>query len=582
MNPSARIIALLMSIAVLISSFIACGKDENTIIDDSIDNSDVLKDDPVTEADETEDDAQEKEDDAQEKEDVFEIVYPSVSVSSLKFELTDKDLEEYKGKLMETKRLFNKSEGVSEDEFRGALYELLSLEAAMQTQRDIAYIQYHYDMSDSVAWDHYLYAYNLHDDANDLFWAFYNESKKSDSHLLAVFKQVVQKEFKGNLVSTVPSADSYADEMTALEGEYNSLKNSGASDEKMFNVYKEYMVAAYGYATSSNTANYYEYANKYIYYRNDTSVQRKALRQYVKEYLVPLYRQLRDKSKAYDSQLALVEYALSNEYVYGEYNSFGENYLIDYFSSLPSTSCAAMTGAFEKDRVLIGDRDNSYNSAMVHTVGNTPICYFHQSKTTLDTMAHEIGHYYAHIIADRTYCSLDLRETHSTANTMLLYSYLSDKLDTKAFTSAEIYMVSNWLYQTISSVIKDEFDEMIYARDPSTLTLEDFESIMGQLIDKYDVRDLSNNIGNQLMTYWRRLGIIYPMSNYCYATAMISALQIYIISKDNYFAASEMYKTIVEDVGDQEDFLLTIVTAGLTTPYDEQTYIKLNELKNLY
>ena len=176
MNPSARIIALLMSIAVLISSFIACGKDENTIIDDSIDNSDVLKDDPVTDADETEDDAQEKEDDAQEKEDVFEIVYPSVSVSSLKFELTDKDLEEYKGKLMETKRLFNKSEGVSEDEFRGALYELLSLEAAMQTQRDIAYIQYHYDMSDSVAWDHYLYAYNLHDDANDLFWAFYNES----------------------------------------------------------------------------------------------------------------------------------------------------------------------------------------------------------------------------------------------------------------------------------------------------------------------------------------------------------------------------------------------------------------------
>ena len=512
----------------------------------------------------------------------FEIVYPSVAVSSLEFDLDDEDLEVFKNKLSDVKKMFEKKKGVKEDEFRHAIYELLSLKANVETQRDIAYIQYYYNTSNTKAWDNYLYAYDMHNEVHDLFWAFYNESKYEENELAEVFKDVIAQEYKGNLVSVQPSADAYAYEMETLEKEYDSLRSSNASDTKIFYTYRKYMIAAYKYAKASSAENYYEYAREHMYYRNDTAEQRNALRQYTKEYLVPLYKALSAKSQAYDRTLSATERNLSDQYLSGKYDSFDEDYLFDYFSSLPKSSSQAMTDAFEKDRVLIGDKSNSYNHAMVYRIGNTPICYFHKSKTTLDTMSHELGHYYAAVVGDSTYYSYNLKETHSTANTMLLYSYLSEKLNNKAFTSAELYMISNWVYQTISSVIRDEFDEKIYTSNPSVLNLEDIESIMSDLIDEYGVRSMSTSLPNQLMTYWRRLGIAYPMSNYCYATAYVAALQIYINSKDDYAGATEMYRKIVEEPEGEGDFISTIVKAGLTTPYDEQTYIKIKKLTEIH
>jgi hypothetical protein len=101
---------------------------------------------------------------------------------------------------------------------------------------------------------------------------------------------------------------------------------------------------------------------------------------------------------------------------------------------------------------------------------------------------------------------------------------------------------------------------------------------MSELIDEYGVGGLTGSIRNQLMTYWRRLGIVYPTSNYCYAAAGIAALQIYMKSKTDYSAACEIYRRIVEEPQDGGNFLSTIVNAGLTSPYDEQTYVKLQKL----
>lgn len=570
MKKTIQIIALFLSIVLIVFPCISCTKN---------DPESTLNGAPPEGLGQT---ASDQANGGSEKRYVFEVVYPLVSVSSLSFTLTDAHFTEYESKLLAAKSLFDKNEEGSDAAFKHALYELLSLQAKMDTQRDIAYIQYYYDMSDSVAWENYLYAYRLYDDAHDLFWDFYHEAQGKENHLLAVFEEVIQREYQGNLISVTPEADTYAYQMEVLEQEYNSLKNSGASDEKMFAAYKKYMQAAYGYAVSSGADHYYEYAHKNIDYRNDTAAQRDLLREYVKEYLVPLCRELRAKSKLYDQQLSRAEVTLSNQYLYSPYDSFSSDHLTDYFSSLSRSSGEAMKGAFEKDRVLIGEGDHSYNHAMVMMVGNTPICYFHEDRTTLETMSHELGHYYAHEVGDTTYASLDLRETHSTANTMLLYSYLSDTLNSKAFTAAELYMAYNWTYQIITSVIKDEFDERIYSSHPLMLKQADFERIMRELIAEYQVSDLSNGVVDQLMTYWRRNGIVYPMSNYCYATANIAAFQIYLKSKDDYAAASEIYRKIVEEPENGGDFLLTLSKAGLKTPYEEQTYRELQRLATLY
>jgi len=574
MKYTARIVMLLLVAVMLIPTFAACTNNTDDPLSVSTDNLTMPSESAESSADTIDD-----------KENfIFEIVYPSISVSSLKFNLTDKKLAEYNDKLDEAKLLFNKDEKGSEDIFTNALYEVLSLRAEIQTQCDIAYLQYCYDMSDDTAWDNYLYAYRLHDEAADLFWGFYNTSKNVTNNLSTVFKEVVWEEYKGHTVMRISSADDYAYDMELLEEEYNSLINSNASDDEIFEVYKKYIIAANGLAVASSAENYYEYACKHIFYRNDTTAQREQLRKYTKEYLVPIYRELKTKSKQIDSSLSSFEYSLSDKYLFDKYDSFDEDYLFDYFSSLAPSSCEAMMEAFEKDRVLIGNTKNSYNNAMVYCVGNTPICYFHKDKTALDVMAHELGHYYTNFVGDSNsaYYSYDLDETHSTANAMLLYSYLSNKIDSRAFKGAEIYKMYEWMYQIILSVIKDEFDEIIYTGDPSTLTLEDFERIMSDLIDEYNARDLSNNMVSQLMTYWRRLGIKYSVKNYCYATAKIASFQIYIKSKYDYAAAVEIYRKVVEEPQNDGDFVSTVVGAGLTTPYEEQTYIELKKLTEIY
>ncbi|MBO4978858.1 MAG: hypothetical protein J6D16_00455 [Clostridia bacterium] len=581
MKQTVKIIALFLSAWVLVSALSACSFEIPAITVGEVSQESEPETDPKTfegaGEQTTVPETQAQPEETADESDGFEIVYPTVTVSTMAL-LPIEDIQDAFGeKLTAVKRIFGRGAANDAEEFKAAIYELLSLEAQLQTQCDVAYMLYLCDMTDA-AWEAYLQAYTVRERVKDRFWSFYAEAR-GQSHVLAeVFHEIVQVEYEGRLVSKNAEVDDFAREMTALEGEFNAIKDSDASDRVVFEVYQKYMTAAYGLAVNSKVENYYEYAAGHTFYRNDTTAQREALREYTKKYLIPLCRALKSKSQLADSRLWTYEFELSNRFLENAYDSFSKNFLFDYFASLPKSSGDAMRDAFERDRVLVGDRDSSYNSAMVMDVGNTPICYFHKSELTLHTVAHEIGHYYAHIMGQKNYYSYDLRETYSTANTMLLYSYISNDLNSNAFISAELYMLYNWMYQVVLSVIKDEFDEQIFSCDPSALTLADFERIMSGLIDKYGVGDLSTNIRSQLMTYWRRLGIVYPMSNYCYATSMITAFQIYIKSKDDYAAACEVYRRVVEQPRESGDFVATIVNAGLTTPYDEATYTELQRL----
>lgn len=583
MKKSIRIIALFISIVSLVSSVISCGTD-NTVSDEVVSEMSGEVVESVSSAESGSDtvsvvpESSEETSSEEEKNYVFEIIYPTVSVSDFEIKLTEKDVEEVKDKISTAKKIFNSSQRSRADELRAAFYELLSIKVAFEAQKDFMHIQYYRDMSTDT-WNEYQRVYNLYDEVHDAIWDFYNSAKNKSNVLADTLKEVVKTELNMRLVPA--REDTYVDKMFALEGEYNSLKNSGASDEEMFDVFKQYLIAAEGALKGTGIKNYYEYQSKHTYIRTDTPEQRATVREYTKKYLVPICRQLRAKYKTYDNTLYPHEFTLSDQYLYSPYDSFEEDYLADYFSSLPLSSSKVMKDAFDKDRVIISDKKTAYKHAMVLTVGNTPICYFHKEYTKLDTMTHELGHYYADAIADTSDYAYSLKETHSSTNTMLFFSYLSNKLDSKAFTSAEIYDTYNWMYQTVRGIIEDEFDEIIYSRDPSTLTLEELNSIMIDLIDEYDVRNMSDNLVEQLMSYWKNYAISYSGKNYCYAVADIAAFQVYIKSKEDYDAATEMYRNIVEEPVDGGKFVPTIINAGLTSPYDEQTYIELQKLVDL-
>ena len=300
MRMSIRIVALLICIAMLVTSFASCGINMN----DRPSGPSGVTSEPA--------ESSSAHDPDDENYYVYEILYPSVSVSSLKVDITEKKLEEFKIKLALVKRLFNEGEKGTENKFKNELYKLLSLEAAMETQYDTAHLLYYYDTQSSNAWNDYAYAYDLYDEANDLLWDFYNEYREKSGSFADVLNDVFDKEF----TSTVPVSeysDYYADEMKALEGEYNSLVNSGSRDEKkIFVILKDYLVAAKGFAVAGKAENYYEYASKYTYGRTDTSEQRERLRDYTKEILVPLYKELDKKSLEFNDSHSFFEYNRTN------------------------------------------------------------------------------------------------------------------------------------------------------------------------------------------------------------------------------------------------------------------------------
>ena len=120
MKRAVRIIALGIGMVMLMSSFLSC-RNDSSVSADTVNWAETADLPHATEA------VSSSEDEGY----LFEIVYPSVTASSLQFTLTDKKLEEYNGKMQEAERLFYQNEPGSEDVFRHALYELLSRMAEM-------------------------------------------------------------------------------------------------------------------------------------------------------------------------------------------------------------------------------------------------------------------------------------------------------------------------------------------------------------------------------------------------------------------------------------------------------------------
>ncbi len=504
----------------------------------------------------------------------FKTVYPEVSVSKLKYTLSSADVESFDKKLEECEDLFYSNNKENETALKKALYELNSAAVYFETQVGIAYMLYNYNISDKTAQSNQYDSTIIYSEIHDKLWGFINAAIDENNSLTYVVVEFKEESFPFTVKYTLyDDPEPYFAQMLEIKNEILKY-NRQATYEQVYDLYTEYIYASRMYAQAYGYDNYYDMANDVDYFRDYGKEEREQLREYVKKYLVPLYRVYRVKSDLLDSKLTASEFRLSEQYLENGYDTFSENLLFAYFNSLPSSSKDSMIEAFEKDRVMVGNNKNSFNGAFVKMIGNTPICYFHKSQTDLITISHELGHYYADTYHGNTAgLSYDLKETHSQTNTLLMFSYLNKKLNNKAFESAQVYSISNMLYQAISSAIKDEFDEIVFS-DPRShnYSIDRLNEIMEALIAEYDVADLSSNITTQLMTHWNRHGIEQVGYYISYTASFVVALQIYLKSLDDYDGAILDYKNVVEKIDWDNTFLKTISNVGLLSPLDEELY----------
>ncbi len=441
-------------------------------------------------------------------------------------------------------------------------------------KRDVADLLFHYDTSDETAQKNRQYAYEVYYTLHNEYWSAIHEMQNRGGSLLSVVESFLQQEHP-NRRTAYFDGDAALAQMEDLYSEFCAYNFEGTAEE-VHGIYVEYLKAAQKYAESYGYENYYACETDWTYYRDYGKEEREQFREYVKQYIVPLYLEYDSRSDKLYDRLGIFARYDSDLYTYKAYDQFEENYIFLYLDSLPESIGDRMRDAFEQGNIIIGDTENSLKTALVADVSDMPVCYFHKDMLDLVTVSHELGHYCQNLIESGIRgISYDMKEVCSQANTLLMLRYLRDEIDTRAYEAFEVYEISNLLYQTVLETVKDEFDEIVFS-DPNayTYTAEELTAIMEELIVEYGIDEIGGSMENYAKTYWHRQGIYQPVYRLSYGTSALVAFQLYRIADEDYDEATERYRLFVETVDTESSFLGALENAGLYSPFDEQLYLE--------
>lgn len=506
--------------------------------------------------------------------DIYELYYTEVTASNLKYEMPDNALEVLDGKISKAMKILEDNYFLDVDGFMDAVREVYSF---------YKYINYMVHVSDillskensEINRQNYVSAFNIYNETWDKIYQLYKAARKNPEVKDLINDFIDDKHSLISIVSGDP--DIHDNRLTELEVEF--LASSGSSEAELCELYDEFVSVSNALAECYGYENYYEYAHAEVFSRQCTAAERNLLRDYVIKYIVPLYFEY-DKyaDSIYDSATALDKF-FSNRYFNSRFDSFLNDPLFSYIDSLPDSASKAMREAFELDRIIIGDSLNSEKTAFAKNLSPISFCYFHEDEMDLESVSHELGHYYSHSFLDRKNDGYDLYEIYALSNAFLLLSHMGQEKDSLSFELYSADYIANKLYQWILCTMKDEFDEIVYSTYGSfEFTPESLLEISTNILEKYGIADKTTSMKNHLLTYWRRQGMDDPCYNLNYSIALVSSFDIYLMSLTDYAGATELYCKLVEEYNMDLSLLENLLEAGLTTPFEEDSYSNLMAL----
>ncbi len=490
----------------------------------------------------------------------------------LEAEVTEESLAAFDADRLNCVELYNSAAEEKADEFLQLLTKLDDYVVFANTQSDIAYWRYCCDLSDEAARQKYDEANSVYEQTKDKFWSSVGGMKREGNPLSQVATRFLNERYPIR-VSSNSRSDEYQVKMIQIQNEMMRFNRTGTY-EQVHGLYTDYLRQARLYAISLGYSNYYEYTNKVSLKNDYGQEEREAFREYVKKYLVPLYKVYHDRRCASDESLSPQDYLLSELYIGGSYYRLSGDPLGQYIASLPGSAGTILGDALKDGKILVGQGENALDSATASFIGQTPFCYFHENSTDLSTVSHVLGYYYADAYGVETQgITGDLVDLFAHGSNVLMLSCLDSKLQSAAFENARLYSLENMVYKAIHSTIRDEFNEVMFTtHNASDYTIEEINAVMQGLIDEYGVSEVSESMPRHLITYWNRLGLEDPFGLFGYATSTVVALQIYEMSLTDYEAASKCYCALVENAGIGAEFLQTVQTAGLKSPFDESVF----------
>lgn len=460
-------------------------------------------------------------------------------------------------------------------EFEKAYYHITQ-------QMTISMILYYYDMIDEEATKRYL-------DTTDMYYALQDKYNQACKDMLKspiadqIFKDWSEEEIEA-LKDYDPAVMELKKEIDELQVQYDQLLQSDPEyNAKTVEIYKQLIVKNNQLAKMNKYENYYDYAAANVYGRDYKREDLANFREYIIEYVVPSCDKVINDYDAHENWESSTKKGRLEEFLNKPfYTNAKRNYLIPYLESLEGTMGENMRDVFESRNCIFSYQGNSHPTAFQTYLyeDGKPFCFFGSKGQSASTVVHEIGHYYA-AKTNPDIDNYDLCETHSQGNEFLFLTYCQQHLSEDIFKAARAAMLEDACYVMVLATIIDEFEQRVYLLDDETIqsmTGVDFDNIMTDVCEPYGGASWVGGAFANPYAYWRLVTISNPVYYISYAVSATAAVNILAMAEEDYDAAIVAYTSLVEGVTYEDGFLGALAKAGLTTPFEEETFIKIEEV----
>ena len=457
------------------------------------------------------------------------------------------------------------------DEFEAAFYHIAE-------QMTIATLIYYCNTSDEEASTRYRDTQDAFYDLQDKYMQSCRTMYLESPHSAELFEGWTEQEIL-EMLEYDPTIIAVKKEIEELQVQFDNLDDTAHNfTTEAVEIYKQLVIKNNELAALNGYDNYYDYASKNVYGRDYTAEDLAIFREYVIGYVVPNFSKVYSDFNGWRN-LSTTKQNTFRDFVTGDFDTGKKNYLLMYLDSLEGAMGENMRHMFDNKNCVFSNNKNSHPTAFQTYLyeSETPFCLFGSEGQSASTMVHEIGHYYA-AVTNKDLNNYDLCETHSQGNEFLFLKYCEGEISKSIYPYVRSYNLVNAAYVMILATIVDEFEQRVYALDSETIanmTSEDFDAIMTSVCEPYGGADwVTSNISDPY-TYWRKVVISNPVYYISYAVSAAAAVEIFAIAEDDYDAALVCYTTLVEGVTEEDGFLNALKKAGLTTPFEEETFKKI-------
>ena len=413
--------------------------------------------------------------------------------------------------------------------------------------------------------------YSEYTSYGDAYLNKYMEEQKLIGEYNSATKKEYSTNFKGNKVTF---ENFYQFEMTDEEYETVMSELYRQFNEEVTPIYLKLIKVRRELAELLETETVAEYYYLNYFYREYTIEEVEKIYSDVKTYLVPLYKQLVDKSATQDL----------DSFYYDSLRLNTNNLLLKIgdklISRFPKMKYAFnhMTNFGYYDVAYSANKMNAAYTTLIPSV-STPFLFMNATNTAEDmsTIVHEFGHYNAMYTNPMVSFDMDVSEIHSQALELLaidIYNELTGGKYEEIILNEKMLVFLNSI---IIGCLYNEFEAYVYENninDSETLNKK-MMSLMREygLIDETDERTVLYSWVETVHLF------MYPFYYISYSVSAVSALDIYFTYLEDEKTGKELYFDIVNS---PEPYITACQNTGVKSIFDENVIKTLAEnIKNM-